>query len=311
MKRHCIAFVGSVLIAIGSAAAADRVSFESRDGSLAIAVDGRPFATYVWRDPKILRPYFAHVRAPNGMQVTRNHPPVEGQDAADHAEMHPGLWMAFGDVLGADFWRNKAKVEHVEFVDRPMSAGDTGLFAVRNRYVADGKTICDEVSRFRIRVTARGTLLDWEATFQADREFYFGDQEEMGLGVRVGTNINVKNYGQIINSDGQTNEKQVWGKQADWCDYNGTIDGQQVGVLLMADPKNFRRPWFHARDYGLLVANPFGQQAFSKAQGQSKLPAGKLVVAPGQSFRLHFGVLVHSGQTDLDIAYREWLAGNK
>ena len=32
------------------------------------------------------------------------------QDLDDHPTMHPGLWLAFGDINGADFWRNKGRV---------------------------------------------------------------------------------------------------------------------------------------------------------------------------------------------------------
>src|SRR5688572_25488530 len=87
------------------------VSFDQKAGSLAIKIEGRPLATYVWNDPSVLRPYFTRLHAPHGQQVTRNHPPVEGRDATDHATMHPGLWLAFGDLSGADFWRNKATVQ--------------------------------------------------------------------------------------------------------------------------------------------------------------------------------------------------------
>ena len=48
-------------------------------------------------------------------------------------------------------------------------------------------------------------------------------------------------------------------RPADWCDYDGIINQRQVGVTLIADPQNFRPSWFHARDYGLLLANAFGR----------------------------------------------------
>ena len=64
------------------------------------------------------------------------------------------------------------------------------------------------------------------------KAFTFGDQEEMGLGIRVATDHAVTNGGVITSSDGRKNEKQVWGRQADWCDYSG----KGVGVMLMPDP---------------------------------------------------------------------------
>ncbi|REK08941.1 MAG: hypothetical protein DWQ37_18925 [Planctomycetota bacterium] len=289
----------NVFAALSAARAEAPVSFKHDDSRVQIDVDGRSFATYVYRDPDILRPYLTHVHAPSGTQVTRNHPPVPGRDAVDHDTMHPGIWLAFGDLSGADFWRNKARVEHIEFVETPVADDEGGHFAVRNRYVADGATMCEELCRIAVRKLPAGTLILWDSTFTGPREFAFGDQEEMGLGVRVATPLAAKNGGRLTNADGLVGEDQVWGKQAAWCDYSGTINGEALGVLLVPDPQNFRRAWFHARDYGFVAANPFGRNAFTRGE------KSRVSVEPEKSLRLRFGVLVHSGPIDLQSAYHD------
>jgi Family of unknown function (DUF6807) len=294
-----VGFLCSVILALRGVQAGETVSIAERANSLQIDIGGKPFAEYVFRDERIPRPYLAHVHAPGGRQVTRNHPPVEGQDATDHDTFHPGIWLAFGDLSGADFWRNKAAVEHVEFVEKPTAGPDGAHFAVRNVYRSGKQVICRELCRMSILVRPAGTLVIWDSEFSGDDEFYFGDQEEMGLGVRVATPLAVKNGGQMTNSDGLVNEKQIWGKQADWCDYSGTIGGRRLGVMLVPDPGNFRRSWFHARDYGFVAANPFGQRAFTGSE------PSKVTVPKGQTLRLRYGVLVHSGPIDLDAAYRD------
>ena len=123
----------------------------------------------------------------------------------------------------------------------------------------------------------------------------------MGLGIRVATPLAVVKEGRITDSEGRVNEDQVWVQQADWCAYSGEVDGKQAGVLLMPDPGNFRRCWFHARDYGLLEANPFGRNAFTKGE------KSRVVVREGESLRLQFGVLVWGGRTDFGTAYRDFL----
>lgn len=272
----------------------------AKPNAVEITRDGKAFATYVFRDEQVLRPFFAHVHAPNGVQVTRTHPPVEG-DAADHAAMHPGIWLAFGDLQGADFWRNRGAVKHVSFVEPPKSGKDGAAFTALNRYEAGGKAICAERCHITIRSAPSGTLLIWDSRFTADEDLYFGDQEEMGLGVRVATPLAVQKGGQIIDSTGRKNERQVWGQQADWCAYRGMVDGKPVGIAIMPHPGNFRRSWFHARDYGLLVANPFGQRAFTQGA------ASKINVKKGDVFRLRFGVLVFAGDPDLDAVYRQYV----
>jgi len=310
-KQTCVLF-GLSLVAVSRGAIAGdstRVEFDRQPDRVRILVGGRPLATYVYKDEKIPRPYFCSVFAPGGIPVTRNHPPIEGKDPTDHPTYHPGIWMAFGDLSGADYWRNKAKVLHEGFQEEPRGGTGTGRFAVRNRYLAgdgDKEVVCTERCRFAIHVRPAGYFLIWDSLFAAlDRAFWFGDQEEMGLGVRVATPICVKAGGKILDSEGRVNQAQVWGNAAEWCDYNGLIDGKHVGVTLMPDPKNFRPSWFHARDYGLLLANPFGRQAFKKG------PASKVVVKPGQSFRLRYGVLLHASlpetPANLKAAYADFL----
>ena len=304
VSRLCTTLMIGQMV-MGAAFAESDVRFERSLDRLDVKAGDKPLATYVWRDSTILRPYFAHLRTLGGVQVTRNHPPIDGQDATDHADIHPGVWLAFGDVSGADFWRNKATVKHVEFVESPSTDEFGGGFAVKNAYLSGDKTLCEELCRVRFDMRPSGYLITWDSRFSGPDDFYFGDQEEMGLGFRVATAIAVKNGGAIVNSDDLKNEPGVWGKQANWCDYSGTMDGRAVGILLMPDPGNFRRSWFHARDYGVLVANPFGQNAFTKGT------ESKIVVRKGESLRLRYGILVHEGEVDLNATYSDWMRSLK
>lgn len=276
---------------------------------LVITRDIHDVATYVFRDESILRPYFTDVYA-NAYRITRPLPRRTGVGVTDHADMHPGLWLAFGDLGGGDFWRNKGRVEHVEFVEPPTAKidGKDGVvsFVARNRYRLGEQTICEELARHTIRATRSGYLFTFDSQFSGERPFAFGDQEEMGLGLRVAAELTVKSGGTILNSEGRQNEQAVWGRQADWCDYSGVIttkldppatNGQterksRAGLLLIPHPENFRRSWMHVRDYGLLVANPFGERAFTKS------PPSSITVKAGEKLRLRYGVWAHAANLD-------------
>jgi hypothetical protein len=69
----------------------------------------------------------------------------------------------------------------------------------------------------------------------------------------------------------------------------------------MPHPDNFRPSWYHARDYGLLVANAFGRRAM-KAGKESRVELEK-----GKPFRLRYGIFVHGalprGVEDIRAAY--------
>ena len=98
-------------------------AFEKKDNEVVITREGKLVAEYVYADTNILRPYFAHVHTLDGIKVTRNYPPVAGVDPVDHPTMHPGIWMAFGDIGGQDFWRNKASIRHEKFTREPAVKG--------------------------------------------------------------------------------------------------------------------------------------------------------------------------------------------
>ncbi len=314
---------GLTMLTSGVTAAEHRVTFQSLEDALLVRVDDRPLATYVYRDPEILRPYLKDVRAPGGVQVTRHHPPRENVDPVDHATMHPGLWLAFGDLGGADFWRNKATVAHGGFVQAPQAEGDKGTFTVRNRYMAEGAAICEEVCTYTFQVRSAGYLILWDSTFESKRSgVYFGDQEEMGLGVRIATPLMVKPYenrhrpGRILDDHGRRNEKAIWGEQAAWCDYSGRVDGTFAGITIMPDPRNAVACRWHVRDYGLMVANPFGQSVFKKrpvgANNHSPVPPDRPSI-PAAPLRvgLRFGILLHAAPTENDFdpvaAYEDYL----
>ena len=97
-----------------------------------------------------------------------------------------------------------------------------------------------------------------------------------------------------VSGAGNKNEKGAWGKPADWCHYSGTAGGTRIGAVLMPDPNNFRRSWFHVRDYGLFTLSPFGQKSYTDGM----LPEDPLTLEPGKSIRLRYGLYVHDGDTE-------------
>jgi len=270
-------------------------SIQPQADRLLISLDGGQVAEFVFNDEKIWRPYFANLRLPGGLQVTRNHPPIEGIDAVDHDTMHPGIWLGLGDISGNDYWRNKARMKHLRFTSEPVAKDDQLVFATECQLLTNAdKPLCRLNNGFTLAERPAGWLLVWEATFHADSSMIvLGDQEEMGFGARVATAITEKNGGRILNASGLRTAKQTWGQPAAWCDYSGEIGEKSAGITLMASPSNFRPSWWHNRDYGVFVANPFGRAAMKQGEPSStKIPQGS-------SLRLRFGALLHAGK-DID-----------
>lgn len=279
----------------------------SRD-RLNVRLNGSSIGSYYFRHDKIWRPFFAHLKTPDGIQVTRNFPPIE-TDPDDHWDMHPGLSMGFAVLDGVNFWHNReGAVVHQRFAHVNAEV-DRADFTVVNHYVdADRNLLCREIARYQFREPGSGVLLTIDTRMQAEKTIYFGVKEEMGLAVRVATPITVKfGDGSILNSAGGLDEKGTWGRVDRWWDYRGLIDGQFVGLQIMSAPDN-PAVWSHSRDYGVLVANPF---PVDTERNRDK----KFIVARGDELRLRFGIQIHQSSREQDYdpetSYQNYVKGLK
>jgi hypothetical protein len=277
---------------------------ECHDERLVIHYHGVEIASYYYRHPQTRRPFFAHVKTPGGIQVTRNFPPTEGKDATDHAYMHPGISMGFANFEGVSFWHNnEGVVIHEKFMVAP-TAGATASFAVENRYLApDGREMCREWASYHLIPNRDGYLITMDSRMHAERPFWLGVREEMGLAMRVATPITVKNKGSILSARGGKNEKGTWGKVDKWWDYFGPLGIKSAGIQVMTAPGN-PEVWSHSRDYGVLVANPL---PVDRKENRGK----KIEVKVGEQFRLRFGVQIHEhtrrDQFDPAASYERYL----
>ena len=244
---------------------------------------------YVFRDPRILRPYFSSLRSVSGFQVTRNHPPQPGVDAVDHDTMHPGVWLGLGDFTGSDFWRNKGEWRHVRFSEEPRFENGEIRFATESEMRnGQGEVLGEMLTRIRVIRRAGERMIVWSAQFSSgSRDLVFGDQEEMGFGARVATALTEKSGGLIVSSTGRSGATSTWGQPADWCDYSGRAGELRPGITLLAATTNFRGSWWHNRDYGVFVANPFGREAMKQGdRSEVRVPRGQL-------FRVEFAAVLH------------------
>jgi len=134
-----------------------------------------------------------------------------------------------------------------------------------------------------------------------------GDTKEGTFALRLTQALNVP-PGHVVNSNRSVGEKEVWGKRANWVDYYGKVDGEEVGVAIFDSPKSFRHPtWWHARGYGLFAANPFGIREFTGDPAKD----GSWTIKQGKSLTLRYGVFIHHGndkQAHVAEAYQRYAA---
>jgi hypothetical protein len=294
---------------------------QSGNDVISVAIDGQPFTDF-YIGSKYPKPFLAPLRTASGLIVTRKYPMenVDGE-TRDH-QHHRGLWIGYGEINGVNFWENEFK--YVSGQPKNYDPGKIGKVVLRKVNEAKsssksgkvdatfewlGANDSDFMEEHRV-MTFSGTtdtrVIDVDATFTAKQAVHFADTKEGFFAIRLADSMTGKNGGLMTNSEGAQTEKSVWGKRANWVDYDGTVDGQKVGIVIFDHPKNFNHPTrWHSRDYGLFAANPFGLKDFDPKATEE----GGHSMASGDTLRFRYRVIIHPGdmpKKNIEKLYAEY-----
>jgi len=315
--RHSPLFLLLTLLACSAEAQSWSIVKDDKDPAMQILCDGVLVTKY--HHESVPRPFFYPVIGPTGEHMTRGFPMEfhEGE-AKDHPH-HRSLWFGHKGVNGIDFWSEEGtwpegkrpadaklgKIVHTGFGSMKMGT-NPAQFTVRNDWVGpDGVKVCEDARTYTFTKTPDGAILiDWDITIKAtDGPVTFGDDKDGTMAIRVVPGLqlvsvedkNKPGSGRILTSEG-IKDAEAWGKRAKWVDYYGMDrKGNPVGVSIFDHPENLRHPtWWHARDYGLFCANPFGIKHFEKKDKAE----GEYLIAAGGAQRLRYRFYFHKGAPD-------------
>ncbi len=255
------------------ARAADFTVEQTATGGAIVKVDGKIFAEYVVDQAN--KPYLWPIYGPTGKSMTRSYPMknVEGEKQ-DHPH-HRGLNFGCESIGGFNTWAEAASygakpkpealahlgsIKHRRFA--ALTGGATGVIDAYSSYLDNaGKEIISETRRMTFKVEGDTRIIDVDIDLiAAFGNVVVDDKKDSGLSIRVPHTMSVeaKQGGVIINSNGHK-DADAWGKRATWCDFNGPVEGEHLGIAMLNHPASFRHPTpWHARTYGLFTANPFG-----------------------------------------------------
>lgn len=271
------------------------------DGSTArIEFNGKLFAQYLSKGHG--KPVVYPIIGPGETNMVRNWPLADAAEgeAKDHPH-HTSLWYTHGNVNGIDFWA-AGKGTIVPTGTLSVSAtgtADTGSAVVigTNEWRSpEGKVILKDERIIKFHLLADDhRAIDYRVTLIAsEMDVTFGDTKEGSMGIRTNPILRLKGpvaKGKAINSEGVEDGK-LWGKRATWVDYWAPVSGKTIGVAIFDHPSNPRHPThWHARDYGLIAANPFGINDFEK-KGKG---AGDMIIKKGDKVTFSYRFLFHKG----------------
>jgi hypothetical protein len=236
--------------------------------------------------------------APGEVSVTRSYPmrtDVPGE-MHDHPH-HRSLWIAFGEVNGADNWSEEKGHGYTlhQSLDRRESGSVCGGFTTTSLWAdADQKPLLTQLLAVTVWAASDSVrLLDFAIDLTATHgDVTFGDTKEGGiLAARVASSMDVPRGGRIENVYGGIDEAETWGRAAHWCDYSGEVEGQSVGLAILDHPHSYRYPThWHVRNYGLMTANPFGYAAYTNG-----LKNGSHTLKRGETLCFRYRVVLHRG----------------
>ena len=298
MKIHSIpAFISVSLVCLAPIHA--EFSFAEKDGALLVNDDGK-LITAFRTDYRV--PYLYPLTAPGGANVSR-HWPME-EDAKSEEKDHPhhrGLWLSHGDVNGYDFWagfdKKNASIKLKSISEKEIKDG-TASFTTDLVWTAERNDLLQETRNHSIFRPGPDTLrIDISSTLTAlEDKVVFGDTKEGSFAIRTDRTLRVKGpeaKATLTNSNGET-DLDAWGKRAKWAAYSGPDEtGKPVVIAIIDSPTSFRHPThWHARDYGLLAANPFGIHDFESKEDKT---LGSHTLKKGETLTLKYTVIIHQG----------------
>jgi len=210
------------------------------------------------------------------------------EDVAGEAKDHPhhtGIYHAFGEVNGREYWSK------TDIVNRKASKEAGPVYARIRAENAWGEDLVETQDVFVLNA-GDDAVMDWTITMTAAAgDVVFGKNPKMAkegsFAVRVRTELTrgKNNDAADMMSDalGNKGEKAIRAAAAPWVDYTSQIEGKTLGIAVMDHPSSFRAPTnWHVRAYGLFAANPW-------------LVRGENTLKKGESLTLRYRIYAHAG----------------
>lgn len=136
--------------------------------------------------------------------------------------------------------------------------------------------------------------IDFEITMEMLMDVTIQKTNHSLFSGRMDMDLSVRNGGTLVNAEGESGEKETFGKPSAWMDYHGDRMGKTEGMAILQHPSNdwYPAPWF-TRDYGFFSPTPM----YWPENGEN------IVLKKGEEIHLRYRVIIHTGDhVEADIA---------
>jgi hypothetical protein len=270
-----IGFVGNECSAqpeITAEKAGDRIEFRA---------DGNLITSYILSECEKY-PFFFPVNGPSKANVTsmRN-------SLYPH---HSSLFFGCDRVNGGNYWQEGIERGQIISLRADILRTGDGIAIIENECIwrrpgADAPIKDKRIIKVSVPSPEKYQI-DFEITMEMLMDVTINKTNHSLFSGRMDMDLAVINGGTLVNAEGQTGEKNTFGKRSPWMDYHGDRMGGTEGMAILQHPSNkwYPAPWF-TRDYGFFSPTPMYWPENEK----------NIVLRKGEKINLRYRVIVHSG----------------
>lgn len=217
---------------------------------------------------------------------------------------HRSIFFGCDRVNGDDYWSQEldkgkiisSKPKVVELTEKSLQIYDNCQWrSSKNELtMSDARKITFTINSDQFY------FVDWEIVWSALNDVAIQKTNHSLFALRAAPDITPSNGGSLLNANGESGEKQTFGKKSDWCAFYGKRKNSNIteGIALFDHPKNpwYPTPWF-TRDYGFISPTPLN------------FIEKPLIINKGTSLKLKYRIVAFIGspqQVDLQKLFKDW-----
>lgn len=273
-----------------------KVAIKADEKKLNVTIDGELFTTF--DHTTYTKPILYPILSPGQIRMTRDWPMKKDTEGESHDHPHhKSMWISH-EINGINFWAEKGGSVKTEKIETAFKGNPKNVLRATSVWIkeSDGKIQLTDQTTYWFGGDKMSRWINCLIEYQATHgDVHMDDTKEGVFAIRTHPDLRVSAnrkkgveevFGNALNSQG-VRGKAVWGKPSKWMLYYGKIDGKPASIAMYDHPTNLRHPTtWHARDYGLVAANPFGMHHFlGKEKG-----AGAVNIESGDSLQLRYRV---------------------
>lgn len=289
MKKHIPFIMLSIALSCQIASAQEKVTANKVGDRIEIRINGNLFTNYVLSEFEKY-PFFYPVNGPSNASVTsmRN---------ANYPH-HSSLFFGCDKVNGGNYWQEGLERGQIVSLRADIIESGKEKVVIENECIwrrpgADAPI--KDKRTITVSAPSKGKFqIDFDVTMEMLLDVVIEKTNHSLFSGRMDPDLAVINGGVMINAEGETGEKNTFGKSSFWMDCSGQRLGKTEGMAIMQHPSNewYPSPWF-TRDYGFFSPTPMYWPENDK----------NTLLKKGEEIKLRYRVLIHSGNhLEADIA---------